>query len=115
MKMKPFAAALATLLLGAPICAFAVPLDVTLQGDFQKEIFATSIFGITDASVPIQISFTVDDAAGTAFPAGTPVITSTGAAFAADAYLFSAASVSNLVATIGNTSFGTADFQHRTV
>jgi PEP-CTERM motif-containing protein len=114
MKNKPFAAALATLLLAAPLTAFAVPLQITLQGDFQKDIFSTSIFGITDASVPIQISFAVDDGAGTTLAAGTPIFP-TGEAFVADAHLFSAGSVSNLVATIGDASFGTADFQHRTV
>lgn len=115
MKKKPFAAALATVLLAAPLAARAVPLEITLQGNLLKDAFSSSIFGITDASVPFQISFVVDDAAAATVPAGTPIVTSPSAAFAVDAHRFGAGALSQLAATIGNTSFAAGDLEHRTL
>ena len=93
----------------APMAANAVPIPVIVQGVIVKDPLASSIFGITDASVPIQFSFTVDDAAVTILPSGTPVIIATGAAFSSPAILAPTSAISNFVANIGDQSFAVSD------
>ena len=103
----------ARLALLAAICAFqpvsAVPIQITVQGSLIKDPFVPSFMGIVDAVAPFQVSFVVDDADALTLAPGTTVISSTGASFSSEAHLFTAASVSNFVATIGNTSFSPAD------
>ena len=91
------------------ICAFqpvsAIPVQITVQGMVVKDEFAPTFMGITDAAVPFQFSFVVDEEDALSLPPGTPVITSTGASFNTELHLFTADSISNFVANIGNMSF----------
>jgi hypothetical protein len=85
--------------------AVAAEYQVTVQGQLAKDIFATSFFGITDPSVPVQISFKVNDAGVVKLNAGTPVNISSGASFNSVANLVPKTSISEFVASIGSASF----------
>jgi hypothetical protein len=91
----------------------AVPIEITIQGSLVKDEFAPSFFGITDFAVPFQISFVVDGADAMTLSPGTSVITASGAGFNSQAHLFTAASLTDFVATIGNVSFSADDLVNR--
>jgi hypothetical protein len=98
----------------AAICCFmaapsyAVPFQITVQATMTRDPFASSHFGITDPTVPIQISFVVESEAVTTFAAGTPVVPS-GASFGSNAQLVSTAAIRDFVANIGSVSFSEDD------
>jgi hypothetical protein len=85
----------------------AAPIQITVQGQLTLQEPSTEFMGITDASVPVQISFVAEDSLATYFAAGTPV--KSGAAFTSDAYFLPRTSLSNFVANIGNASFSQDD------
>ncbi len=88
--------------------ALAAEYQVTVQGQLARDT-AASVFGITDASVPVQVSFIVESASVQTLASGSVIDNSSGASFNSTVHVVSASAVRDVVATIGSVSFSEAN------
>lgn len=99
--------------LAATSIALATPIDITVQANLNRDLLSGSVFGYTDFSVPIVISFSLDsdDPGVQTRPPGTPIVTDK--FFNSTIQLVSGAALTNFSAAIGNQTFSSDDLVHQ--